>query len=120
MHKKKCARNFKMAIRILIGVNFYKKKSFKFSFRKYLLIQYLYRSLYRSSLDAFSLSPPFPLGRFSSGVELRDEWSSGVGLRLEGARPLPVLLGTGAWGGKCPGGKLWTGGALGLKIDITM
>jgi hypothetical protein len=34
---------------------------------------YRYLSLYRSSLDDFSLSPPVPLGRFSSGVELREE-----------------------------------------------
>ncbi len=64
------------------------------------------------------MSPIFPLERFSSGVELRDEWSSGVGLRLEGGRPFPVLTGGGTWGGKCPGGKACTGGTLGLSINI--
>jgi hypothetical protein len=73
-------------------------------------IKNLYLSLYRSSFD-LSLSP---LGRFSSGVELRDEWSSGVALRLDGGRPLPVLFGTGTCGGKCPGGKPCTGGPAGL------
>ena len=80
----------------------------------------LYRSLYRSSFDDLSASPAVPLGRLSSGVELRDEWSSGVGLRLDASRPLPLLPGTGACGGKWPGWKLCTGGTPPLDTHRDM
>jgi hypothetical protein len=72
---------------------------------------YLYLSLYRSSFNDFSFSPlalalALALGRFSSGVELRDERFSGVGLRLDGTRVvLPVVVDAVVCGGKDPGGK---------------
>ncbi len=82
---------------------FKKKKSIdSLIFQNFIL--YLYLSLYRSSFDDFSFSPlALALGRFSSGVELRDELFSGVGLRLDGARALLPVVGAVFCGGNDPG-----------------
>lgn len=75
-------------------------------------IIYLYRSIYRSSFNDFSLSTS--LNRFSSGVGPRDKRFSGVALRLCGTRPLSLFAGAAICDGKGPDGKPGIGGVPAL------